>query len=308
MKLLLSRMPTNSNALYGLYIGSAAGYALSETLKYLENTNRPPTISQRPSVAYPTKSQSLIEEKESMLLALFFMDMCSTYENHSMSEILTWDTDPYGNWEKYHGFIQWIFPTPFPSHHSDPSRIPPILSKKALAAIKDFHGGYLNLVTLFLKFIGIIFDDESMQIVNPSTINLLKLPEKKHNFLRITRLLQSLRCFGYDVIAAKLLKILMTDAIDPPQESLGYWKVAVFQNDPWINISQRHEYFSKNDLHVKTLLNQFIDESKGNDDKILLFLKKQSEVSSKTIKPEAPATIPPPGPRYPFWSRFIKGW
>jgi hypothetical protein len=147
--------------------------------------------------------------------------------------------------------------------------------------------------------------------------NNTNVAQKQHNFLRITRLLQSLRCFGYDVIAAKLLKILMTDAIDPPQVSLGYWKVAVFQNDPWIKISQRHEYFSKNDLHVKTLLDQFIDESSDCDGKISLFLKIQSEVSSKTIKPEAPATIPPPpevvkgppppGPKPTFLRSLKKG-
>jgi hypothetical protein len=81
--------------------------------------------------------------------------------------------------------------------------------------------------------------------------------------MRITRLLQSLRCIERDNKSAAVLKVLL-DAIDSnviTPKCEGFWKVAVFQSDPWCEISNQNKYFSMTNTKANELCDAFLSET-----------------------------------------------
>ena len=144
-----------SSALTGLYIGTVAGFITSEVLKKLEATTTvKKVISQRKPPETPIEGYVPNLTRDHLSIAMFYAGICSTYEHDTIDMIQQWPTEEEnGKWETCHGYIQWIFPTPFQSRATRP---PPVLTKAVAIFIKGENTSqiYQN-IHFFLKFIGI---------------------------------------------------------------------------------------------------------------------------------------------------------
>ena len=100
--------------------------------------------------------------------------------------------------EYIHDFIQWMFPLPTPSAHN-PSA--PILNDDDVIAFHQQPQLQHNLQTsfiAFLHFLGLAYQEGQVVEIGASTRrdHLFKIPN--HNWLRITRVLLSLKTLGLD--------------------------------------------------------------------------------------------------------------
>lgn len=124
-------------------------------------------------------------------------------EGRRLADIWTWsDVDL----EEVHDFIQWLFPLPEPSNYN-PSA--PLLSAKDVAAFEADPILRANLRRSFdriLGFLGLAQDDmgdvHDNDNFNARVADIWQHPN--HNWLRITRILRSLKLLGVEAEADAL--------------------------------------------------------------------------------------------------------
>lgn len=128
--------------------------------------------------------------------------------------------------ERYHDFIQWIFPTMEQSMaHPD---APTIDSHFAEELHQDSCAlaGYCKGCRRYLRYMGLECEGNANITSNPDTRPFWELPH--HNFLRITRALNSLRQTGHDACSKALYSQMMQDLKEEPRNfisrtTLLYW-------------------------------------------------------------------------------------
>jgi hypothetical protein len=160
----------------------------------------------------------------------FYRSEGVTAEGHRLREILEWDDVRL---EEDHAFIQWLFPTFRPSGFN---RNAPVLTDEVADEFRRDASLRENLLRSFdrmLCFYGLLRTPNGI-VTGPNWDKRRKswLVYGDHNYLRITRILDSLTSLGLEETALVFLKCLKEIAasddgrreIDP--QTLDYWRRA----------------------------------------------------------------------------------
>lgn len=144
---------------------------------------------------------------------------------YRLSEILEWDDEKL---EHTHDYIQWIFPLKVPSQYNDNA---PLLSESDMKYFQNSHylqEKVIETFKLMLTFYG--FEIKQNEICKSDafkTKSLNWLTPRNHNFLRISRILQSLVLLGHSNYAKMFFEALEdvnAEHSDIICGSFVYWK------------------------------------------------------------------------------------
>ncbi len=158
------------------------------------------------------------------LVMRFLRDECCNHNHIKLSQILKFSDDEI---EKYHDFIQWIFPTKRKSNYN--FYAPTIDNNFKFIFQEDVIAkrNYCKTCNLYLNYIGINCTLGSLNYTE-NKFRIFQLPY--HNYLRITRVLDSLQCVGNGICSQKLFKLIeeiikVNGNISPDVlNSFKYWK------------------------------------------------------------------------------------
>ena len=153
-------------------------------------------------------------------------------QGRTHAEILAWDD---ARLEQVHDYIQWLFPLPEPSG-ANPGA--PVLDAETIAAIRISPEMQSRLRAAFLRmlvFYGFVLDgDAVLQGAGFARATAGWLHPGNHNYLRITRMLRSLRVLGLEHEAAifwqALAALYREDSLAGrhriTERSFAYWQQA----------------------------------------------------------------------------------
>lgn len=144
-----------------------------------------------------------------------------------LAELWQWDDEQL---EHCHDFIQWMFPLDEPSAFNADA---PLVGNEERAAFRtepQLQAAMRRSLSKFLRFLGLAITAEG-RVAKCDNFGLRsavwKLPN--HNWLRITRVLKSLRLLGFEREAAEfwacLKELHETDGL-VSAHSFEYWKDA----------------------------------------------------------------------------------
>lgn len=217
-----------SSSAYAAFTGLFVG-ALSQAL--LQNSTKSKSL---PLSKKKRKASLHSREKQAFLIA-FYMNVYPTDEGDYIDDILQWPTES-PSWENKHKFIQWLFPTNTQSHYNSDA---PTLDPKTAKILKhnpEFKHKYIRAFERFMAFMRVKLslnskNDKLLIEIEDSIQN-----KPPHNFQRLTRVLRSLRCFGFDDVASLLYNALVSKSFDSGSEyekSKVYWANVVKADDIW---------------------------------------------------------------------------
>jgi hypothetical protein len=165
----------------------------------------------------------------SQVLAFYRGEAADT-EGRRLSDILAWDDEEF---EIVHDFVQWLFPLPEPSRFNPDA---PLLTAEDIAAFRTdpvMRANLLRSFRRFLTFLGLAQSADGTVSEGPNfaarVADVWAYPN--HNWLRITRLLRSLRVLGMEEQARHLHAWLeaqyRTAKFPIPPDTFRYWTEAV---------------------------------------------------------------------------------
>src|ERR1700722_17615388 len=138
-------------------------------------------------------------EEETLMSHLldFYRGQGTDTEGRSLKDILAWSDDEF---EAVHDFVQWLFPLPEPSNYNPDA---PILSDEDIAAFGAeplLRANLLESFGRFLAFLGLYqsADGTGLEGANFAARSPDAWAYMNHNWLRITRVLRSLRLLGVE--------------------------------------------------------------------------------------------------------------
>ena len=158
------------------------------------------------------------------LLLRFFREEPDGAIPHSLSDIARFSD---GEMERYHDFIQWIFPTMERSRYR-PSA--PVISPQFadhLGSDECALKGYCKGCKRYLHYMGFDCNGHSQIVELSDGIPFWKLPG--HNYLRMTRMLNSLRQTGHPECSKRLYCTMMAVLDKSPKHwvnnsTLDFWR------------------------------------------------------------------------------------
>jgi hypothetical protein len=137
----------------------------------------------------------------------FYRGLGTDSEGRRLDDLLAWDDDAL---EEVHDFIQWLFPLPEPSRFNPDA---PLLSPEEIAAFRADASLRANLDRAFariLRFLGLARSADGTVQEGPDfsarAADVWAAPN--HNWLRITRILRSLRLLGLEEQSRSLYRHL----------------------------------------------------------------------------------------------------
>ena len=161
-------------------------------------------------------------------LVRFYRGTGADAEGRRLDEVLAWDDDAL---EAVHDFIQWLFPLPEPSGFNPDA---PLLTPQDVAAFRRDPALRANLRRSFeriLSFLGLAETAGGEIDAGPNFA--ARAPgvweHPNHNWLRVTRILRSLRLLGLEDEAQALYRRLedFNDLKRFPADTFRYWTGAV---------------------------------------------------------------------------------
>lgn len=168
--------------------------------------------------------ESSYDGPQDNLLLHFLSDEKIEETRFTLSEIIDFNNDEM---EMFHDFIQWIYPTIEKSmaHPSAPTISTNFANK--LNANKCALNGYCKSCRRYLNYMGLACDEHSNFHEISDSKPFWELPS--HNYLRMTRMLNSLRETGHNNCSAKvynmMISILKRDNNHwVSNKTLEYWK------------------------------------------------------------------------------------
>ena len=135
--------------------------------------------------------------------------------------------------EGYHTYIQWLFPLDVPSAINFAA---PVLDEAVIQEFRKSPVLQAKLLTSFkmmLKFYGFLVDEtaDNVAIVKSSDYAKKKenwISHRNHNYLRITRILTSLRLLGLENYSRAffdcLEQVYAEESYEIGEETFSYWK------------------------------------------------------------------------------------
>jgi hypothetical protein len=162
-------------------------------------------------------------------LVEFYRGAANDSEGRSLTDYWSF-SDP--QMESRHDFIQWMFPLEEPSQFNPDA---PILTRADREAFRDDPALRDNLtksVDRFLGFLGLTRDEGRVVPASDFDTKRWRLTEPNHNWLRITRVLASLRLLGLPDQSRSFhqgLEGLIADGkARITADTRAYWKSATF--------------------------------------------------------------------------------
>ena len=162
----------------------------------------------------------------SQLLDFYRRGGCDS-ERRKLEEIWGWTDSEI---EHCHDFIQWMFPLDEPSSVNADA---PLVSEEDRAAFRSdpqLQFAMRQSLAVFLRFVGLKTNPEGRIVRGENfdeRLSIWRFPN--HNWLRITRVLKSLRLLGLEGEAAALWKCLRelheSDSL-VSEDSYRYWREA----------------------------------------------------------------------------------
>lgn len=153
---------------------------------------------------------------------------CPNREGVTLSDIWAWDD---AKLESVHSYIQWLFPTftqskantnipSFNQNTADLFKRDPRLQQKVISSLR-----------LMLRFYGLMLDEKTLTISRaPNFASRIQvwLTSGNHNFLRITRIIESLKIMGLEQYARAFHAIMVNVARNEGQGiisdgTIGIW-------------------------------------------------------------------------------------
>lgn len=133
-------------------------------------------------------------------------------------------------WEGCHDHIQWVFPTKKPSAYNPNA---PLLSDediKEMREDKEIRYQLFLSFKRFIQFLGFVIADGALVKHSNFQNKEYIWNEQNHNWLRITRAIESLSTLGLDGEAVMLLNAAEEMAIEfnIPAHTVIFWQAAVF--------------------------------------------------------------------------------
>lgn len=160
----------------------------------------------------------------------FYREQNTDTEGRSLAAILAWGDD---EWEEVHDFVQWLFPLPEPSRFNPDA---PLLTEADRAAFRGdplLQAKLLRSFERFLTFLGLSRTAEGTVVEGRNFASRVAdaWTFPNHNWLRITRVLRSLRLLGLEVAARNLFEWLdslhRSRRFPIPDDTFRYWTEAV---------------------------------------------------------------------------------
>ncbi len=162
----------------------------------------------------------------------FYRGQTVTDRGYSYEQILNWS---YDTLEHTHDYIQWLFPLPEPSVAVPYS---PVLQSSEIEAFQQDQTLQSRLRESFQKmlaFYGLTLNIQNQAIALEKSSDYLarknNLLTHPHNFLRITRILRSLRLLGLETEAQAfftfLQELYQQDSDQIGQTTFTFWERAV---------------------------------------------------------------------------------
>jgi len=177
--------------------------------------------------------QNLVNYPKGSILA-FYMGQHPNTDDRMIEEIWSWN---YEKLEEIHNYIQWLFPLVEKSHFN---RSAPTLNDEIIQEFRTNEKLKICLTQSFkvmLKFYGLQLNDQSSDEIEITKSD--EYPQRKiewinrfnHNYLRITRILTSLKILGLKPYAQAFLKCL-DDIYKEEGDRIGsktytYWRNAL---------------------------------------------------------------------------------
>lgn len=147
----------------------------------------------------------------------------------TLADILTWDHDRL---EARHDFIQYLFPLRVPSGVVPSAPLVTDETAAAFASNPALRANLVRALDLMLDFYGLRYDEPTGRIDRAPHFtdrSRVWLTPRNHNFLRLTRILTSLRLLRLPDRSAALLACLESIAAEHPTvvgDSARYWRDA----------------------------------------------------------------------------------
>ena len=173
----------------------------------------------------PNHQTSSQKNSQNELLLRFFRNETDDAIPHRHEDIVVYDDNQM---EMYHDFIQWIFPTKRPSIMHPEAPIIDENFAEMLCADKCARKNYCKSCQRYLNYMNFDCNGDSNIIDSTRDMPFYKLPY--HNFLRITRMLDSLNQTGHQQCSNNLYKKMFELLKNAPlawiphDDTLQYWK------------------------------------------------------------------------------------
>ncbi|MEB3189773.1 MAG: opioid growth factor receptor-related protein [Snowella sp.] len=162
----------------------------------------------------------------------FYQETITNNSGDRYSDILAWDDEKL---EYCHDYIQWLFPLTEPSRAVPNS---PVLEAEDIAAFlenEELRAKLRNAFVRMLAFYGLAIQEsiEGTQLIEAPNYQerITHLVCHSHNYLRITRILKSLRILGLEAEAQAFFKILQViyqqEKANIGPYTYAYWLQAV---------------------------------------------------------------------------------
>lgn len=155
--------------------------------------------------------------------------------------------DPYGRtlqdmlgmndfeWESSHDVVQWAFPLHEPSNFNDECPLVRAEELPILQSDPKCQENMRDVLLRFTKFLGFEWRQEGdVWSFYPADNYQQKVKvwrtKYNHNYLRITRVIRSLRLFGMDVLAQQFYDAVYASAVSPghaSQQNAMFWRLAL---------------------------------------------------------------------------------
>jgi len=145
-------------------------------------------------------------------------------EGRMLDEILAW---PDRRWELHHDFIQWVFPTRKASAVNADAPLPSAETIKLFRSDPLLRDNLHRVYLRFVAFLGMRHRDGRLELVERPAY---AWPVPNHNWLRITRALDSLNTLGCEADAAELFACLSRLRAEPglriDDRTFAFWQSA----------------------------------------------------------------------------------
>ena len=220
---------TAANAIaFGGMMGAAMGLFINNINKKQHEENA--VIKKEEIPEFPDMLKN-----DPLRIILFYLNLQKTHKDKATwQQVIAYNDKEF---ETYHHFIQWLFPTPYVSVGNEEC---PLLNKnivRVISANRFLVSQFKLSVEYFLKMLGLALESNVDTIavkVLDSKILFDKIERKKHNNLRITRFMQCCGCMQVPHYAWALYLALLKiqDIKNKVGDSLKYWK-NVFRNPFW---------------------------------------------------------------------------
>ena len=167
-------------------------------------------------------AKSTMTRYEPVDLIRFFRNEQPDNRDRYHKDILQFDEDEI---EYEHDFIQWIFPTIEKSRFNSDAPVIDESFSERFQKDELAKSNYCKSCQLYLNYIGFCCDGQGkIKSIKPGRIYELPF----HNYLRVTRMLNSLNQVGNNTCSANLYQALMkevrTDSNKIDEKTLKYWR------------------------------------------------------------------------------------